>query len=258
MERGKTESSNLRGIRGSRGTRISPLGGKPSDRPSSPHNKSSSPNSNEEQSHPPRERENLPPLRGSRIMRPRGRGRRRIMRGFNRQRPQNMNRRFGRPRNGIRNQRGMRRRFRRFIPRNRFFRRRMNFPRRSIFIKGLPENITENNMMDMLRKEGRVIRLTFLKDSQGKSRGMAFAEFQNPSSALNTIKKYRGYKLGENTIFVAFKRDNRNRYPRFFNRNRNNGRFNNFRRGFNPRFQRPNGPMRNNVRGRGRGRGRGN
>ena len=255
MDRGKTESSNLRGIRGSRGTRINPSRGKPSDRPSSP-NKNPSSNSNPEPSHPIRGRENQPPLSGSRIMRPRGRGRGRIMRRFNRPRPQNMNRRFRRP---IRNQRGMRRRFRRFIPRYRFFRRRMNFPKRSIFIKGLPENVTENNMMDMLRKEGRVIRLTFLKDNQGKSRGMAFAEFQNPSSALNTIKKYRGYKLGENTIFVAFKRDNRNNYPRNFNRNRNYRRFNNFRRGFNPnRFQRQMRPVRNNIRGRGRGSGRGN
>ena len=64
----------------------------------------------------------------------------------------------------------------------------------------------------------------------------------------------RGYKLNDNTIFVAFKRDNNrymSNYSRFFNRNRNIRRFNNYRRGFGPNsFQRQTRPMRNNVRGR--------
>lgn len=256
METESTESSSLRGIRGSRGSRISSIRAKPPERQASPPNKNPpQKSSNPEQSHPVRESQ----PRGSRNIRSRGRVRGRAMRRFNRPRPQNTNRRFGRIRNPMRNPRGMRQRFR---ARNRFFRRRFNFPRRSIFIKGLPKNITENNLMTMLRKEGRVIRLTFLKDNLGEFRGMAFAEFQNPRSAWNTIKKYRDYQLGENKIFVAFKRDNnryRNNYQRFFNRNRNIGRFNNYRRGFGSnRFQRQIRPVRMNVRGRGRGRGRGN
>ena len=133
---------------------------------------------------------------------------------------------------------------------------------RSIFIKGFPLRMSESTITEMLRKEGRVLRVTLLRDRQGESRGMAFAEFQNPRSAWSTIKKYRGYKLNDNTIFVAFKRDNNrymSNYSRFFNRNRNIRRFNNYRRGFGPNsFQRQTRPMRNNVRGRGRGRGRGN
>ena len=253
MDKGKTESSSIRGVRGSRGTRISSIRSKPSERPSSPPKKN--PPSNPEQSHPIRDNQ----ANGSRIVRPRGRVRGRVMRRFNRPRPRIINRRFRRVPNMMRGRRGIRRRFR---PGFGFFRRRFNFARRSIFIKGLPKKITEDNLMGMLKKEGRVLRLTLLKDDSGESRGMAFAEFQNPRSAWSTIKKYRGYKLNDNTIFVAFKRDNNrymSNYSRFFNRNRNIGRFNNYRRGFGPNsFQRQTRPMRNNVRGRGRGRGRGN
>ena len=249
----RARESSIRGVRGSRGTRISSIRSKPSERPSSPPNKN--PPSNPEQSHPIRDNQ----ANGSRIVRPRGRVRGRVMRRFNRPRPRIINRRFRRVPNMMRGRRGMRRRFR---PGFGFFRRRFNFARRSIFIKGLPKKITEDNLMGMLKKEGRVLRLTLLKDDSGESRGMAFAEFQNPRSAWSTIKKYRGYKLNDNTIFVAFKRDNNrymSNYSRFFNRNRNIRRFNNYRRGFGPNsFQRQTRPMRNNVRGRGRGRGRGN
>ena len=136
------------------------------------------------------------------------------------------------------------------------------FRRRSIFIKGFPKNITEKTITTMLQKEGRILRVTLLKDNQGESRGMAFAEFQNPRDALKVVQNYKGKKFEGYNIFVAFKRDNRfrnNYYPRFFNRTRNNRQFNGFRPGFNPnRFQRQMKPMRNIIRGgRGRGRGRG-
>lgn len=160
MDKGKTESSSIRGVRGSRGTRISSIRSKPSERPSSPPNKN--PPSNPEQSHPIRDNQ----ANGSRIVRPRGRVRGRVMRRFNRPRPRIINRRFRRVPNMMRGRRGMRRRFR---PGFGFFRRRFNFARRSIFIKGLPKKITEDNLMGMLKKEGRVLRLTLLKDDSGES-----------------------------------------------------------------------------------------
>ena len=131
---------------------------------------------------------------------------------------------------------------------------------RSIFIKGVPQKITESYINEMLRKEGRVLRVTLLKDSRGESRGMAFAEFQYPRDALKVVQNYRGKKFEGNDIFVAFKRDNNrfrnNNYPRYFNRNRNPRP--NYRPRFNPNgFQRPMRPPRGAIRGRGRGRGRG-
>ena len=183
------------------------------------------------------------------------------MRRDNRLRPrqQNFRRRLDRVQNAVRYRRGMRGRFR---PRRGFFgMRRRFFGRRSIFIKGFPTTIKENTLFGMLQKEGRILRVTLLKDSQGESRGMAFAEFQNPRDALKVVREYKTKEIEGHNIFVAFKRDNNrfrnNNYQRFFNRNRNNRQFNGFRPGFNPnRFQKQMRPLRNIIRG-GRGRGRG-
>ena len=241
-----------RSLRGSRG-RQAATRGNPSERPKSPRNNSPSPKS-------PKEEESSRPIRGSRgsrAIRPRGRGR--VIRRDNpRSRPY-FQRRFRRPLNFIRNRRRGRRGG--FRPRTRNFRNYNRLPgNRSIFIKGFPLRMSESTITEMLRKEGRVLRVTLLKDNRGESRGMAFAEFQYPREAYNVVQKYKGKKYEGNDIFVAFKRNNRfrNNNPRFFNRNRNIRQFNNFRPGFNPnRYQMPMRSFRGGVRGRGRGRGRG-
>ena len=244
--------------RGTRGARIAAIRGNQSERPKSPRNKSPA-------SKPPKEEQSRPirgtqsGSRGSRIVRPRGRGR--IMRRGNRPRPRqpNFRRRLERAQFAMRNPRGNRGRFR--GRRGYFGMFRRFFRRRSIFIKGFPKNITEKTITTMLQKEGRILRVTLLKDSQGESRGMAFAEFQNPRDALKVVREYKTKEIEGHNIFVAFKRDNNrfrnNNYQRFFNRNRNNRQFNGFRPGFNPnRFQKQMRPLRNIIRG-GRGRGRG-
>lgn len=260
METSSTEASNQRSARGTRRARISAIRGNQSERPKSPRNKSPpSKSPKEEQSRPIRGTQNS--SRGSRIARPRGRVRG-MRRGFRpRPRQPNFRRRLERAQFAMRNPRGNRGRFR--GRRGYFGMFRRLFRRRSIFIKGFPKNITEKTITTMLQKEGRILRVTLLKDNKGESRGMAFAEFQNPRDALKVVQNYKGKKFEGYNIFVAFKRDNNrfrnNYYPRFFNRNRNNRQFNGFRSGFNSnRFQRQMRPMRNIIRGgRGRGRGRG-
>ena len=254
-----TEASVQRPGRGTRGARIAAIRGNQSERPKSPRNKSpASKPQKEEQARPIRGTENG--SRGSRIIKPRGRGRGRIMRRGYRPRPRqpNFRRRLERAQFAMRNPRGNRGRFR--GRRGYFGMFRRIFRRRSIFIKGFPKNITEKTITTMLEKEGRILRVTLLKDNQGESRGMAFAEFQNPRDASKVVQTYKTKEFEGYNIFVAFKRDNRfrnNNYPRFFIRNRNNRQFNGFRPGFNPnRFQRQIRPIRNIIRG-GRGRGRG-
>ena len=133
-------------------------------------------------------------------------------------------------------------------------RRRRFFVRRSIFIAGLPRNVNRFRLSGLLRREGRLLRCTILRDRFGRSRGIAFAEMQYPRDAGKVIQKWRGRNVGGNTIFVAFKR-NPNRWNNY-SRNRFR-QFNNFRR-FNSRYQRPFRPRGNGGRGRGgRGRGRG-
>jgi RNA recognition motif-containing protein len=148
------------------------------------------------------------------------------------------------------NQRGQRGRFR---ARRRFFgMRRRPYSRRSIFIAGLPRNINSYRLNGLLRREARVIRCTLLRDRFGRSRGIAFAELQNPRDAWNIIKNWRGRNVGGNTIFVTYKRNpnrfrnNYSRYNRYGNRQfRGYG-------GYNSNYQRqPNRPRGNRGRGRG-------
>ena len=257
MEKSTPESTTQRPGRGTRGARILALRGTQSGRSTSPRNKSPA-------SKPPTEEKTRPirgaqsGSRGSRILRPRGRGR--VMRRENRPRPRqpNFRRRLERAQFAVRNPRGNRGRFR--GRRGYFGMFRRFFRRRSIFIKGFPKDITEKTITNMLEKEGRVLRVTLLKDSRGESRGMAFAEFQNPRDASKAVQKSKLKQFEGFDIFVTFKRDNnrfRNNYSRFFGRNRNNRPLNGFRPGFNQnRFQRQMRPLRNIIRG-GRGRGRG-
>ena len=163
--------------------------------------------------------------------------------------PNRNTKRLERAQNAVRNQRrGQRGRFR--ARRGYFGMRRRPFGRRSIFIAGLPKNVNRYRLSGLLRQEGRLIRCTLLRDRFGRSRGIAFAEMQNPRDAGKIIQKWKGRNVDGNTIFVTFKRNpNRwNYYPRYNNRYGNNRQFYG---GYNSRYQRPFRPRGNRGRGRG-------
>jgi len=253
MDKTKKEPRTLRGTRGSRGTPVSTATrGRPEEKSSSP--KPSQPPrevSKPESSEPSNSGRNV--TRGTRVSRRGGLNRQAQRRNRRmRQPPRNM-KRLERAQFAARNQpRGQRGRFR---ARRRYFgmrRGRRPFGRRSIFISGLPKNVTRYRLTGLLRSEGRVLRCTLLRDRFGNSRGIAFAEMQNPRDAGKIIQKWRGKNVGGNTIFVAFKRNpNRYRYyySRFNNRYRNKRQFNNYG-GYQSRYQRQNRTRGNRGRGR--------
>ena len=120
--------------------------------------------------------------------------------------PNRNTKRLERAQNAVRNQRrGQRGRFR--ARRGYFGMRRRPFGRRSIFIAGLPKNVNRYRLSGLLRQEGRLIRCTLLRDRFGRSRGIAFAEMQNPRDAGKIIQKWKGRNVDSNTIFVTFKRN---------------------------------------------------
>ena len=249
MEKEK-EPTSIRGARGSRGSRASAAATRGRQIEKSP-SKTTQPitkSPTTEVSEPSRGGR-VATSRGSRVVR---RGQTRTAQRRNRrmrQQPSKTNR-LRRAQDAARNnQRGQRGRFR---ARRRFFvMRRRPYSRRSIFIAGLPRNINSYRLNGLIRKEGRVLRCTLLRDRFGRSRGIAFAEFQNPRDAWKVVQKWRGRNVGGNNIFVTFKR-NPNRFRRY---NRyGNRQFNNYG-GYNSRYQRPNRPRGNTGRGRGRGRG---
>ena len=247
MEKSKKEPRQIRGARGSRGTpKLAVTRSKEEEKSKSPEsNQPQKEVSKEEEAHPIRGGRN--PTRGSRISK---RGQNRQSQRLNRRMrlPNSNVRRLERVQNLVRNQPKRQRRFRK---RRYFGIQRRFFGRRSLFIAGLPRNINRFRLSELLRREGRVLRCTILRDRSGRSRGIAFAEMQNPRDAGRVIQKWRGTNVEGNSIFVTFKRNpnSLNYYPR--NRNRQ---FNNYRR-FNSRYQRSFRPRGNGRRGRGRGRG---
>ena len=138
-------------------------------------------------------------------------------------RAQNNQNRDGRLRN---------RRFRRFNN----FNRRPNFQRRIIFVGGLPNRITNRALLQLFRREGRIINYRVMRNRAGFSRGFGFVEFARPRDAWRSIQKWNNTTLDRNIIKVQFRRRRRNFNQRRFGNNnfnnRNNGRFNQPRRGF--------------------------
>ena len=254
----KENEALLRSARGSRGGRITSMATRerPTDKPTSEaNNKQSRKSSNSESFEPKKVPTTTRGTRGSRGTR-RATNRPSQRRNLRMRQPLRIDR-LKRVQNALRNnQRGQRGRF--SARRGFFVMRRRPYSRRSIFIAGLPRNVTAYRLNGLLRKEGRVLRCTLLKDRFGNSRGIAFAEFQSPREAWNVIKKWRGRNVEGNTIYVTFKRNpNRNRnYNSRFNNRFGFRRFNNYG-GFNPRYQRQNRTRGNGIRGRGRERGRG-
>ena len=134
--------------------------------------------------------------------------------------------------NQNRNGRLRNRRFRRF---NNF--RRPNFQRRIIFVGGLPNRITNRALLQLFRREGRIISYRVMKNRAGFSRGFGFVEFARPRDAWRSIQKWNNTTLDRNIIKVQFRRRRRNfNQRRFGNNNFNNrnngGRFNQRGRGF--------------------------
>jgi len=250
METEKKEPTSLRGTRGSRGVRLaaSGRGGRTAEKSPSPKSSKEAKESSKPEAAEPSRGGGRNQTRGSRNLR-RGQNRQFQRRNRRMRQPNRNTKRLERAQNAVRNQRrGQRGRFR--ARRGYFGMRRRPFGRRSIFIAGLPKNVNRYRLSGLLRQEGRLIRCTLLRDRFGRSRGIAFAEMQNPRDAGKIIQKWKGRNVDGNTIFVTFKRNpNRwNYYPRYNNRYGNNRQFYG---GYNSRYQRPFRPR--GSRGRGRG-----
>ncbi len=254
MEKEKKEPASIRGPRGLRGSRVLPnvKRDRPEENILPPKSIHPSKESTKlEQTVPSREDRN--PETSSRIRR-RGQNNHISRRNRRLRQPMKNTKRLERAQIAARNQpKGRRGEFK---PRRRFFGiKRRTFGRRSIFIAGLPRNINRYRLTGLIKKEGRVLRCTLLRDRYGNSRGIAFAEMKNPRDAWKIIQKWRGKKVGGNTIFVTFKREPnryRNNYSKFNNMNGNNRQFNNYR-GYYFNYQRTNRQRGNRIKGRGRG-----
>jgi RNA recognition motif-containing protein len=103
----------------------------------------------------------------------------------------------------------------------------MNLKLRKIFVGGLHKSITNSNLLNLFKNEGRIVRWKVFYDRNGYSRGFGVIEFDRPRDAWKTIQKwnnttYMGYKLR-----IEYKKNIRRR----INRNRRNNNTNNVTKG---------------------------
>ena len=100
------------------------------------------------------------------------------------------------------------------------FRRRINIPRRTIFVGRLPFKVNDGLLHRLFRIEGNIISAHVVKNFEGQSKGYGFVEFQNPRDAWKCIKKWNNTYFGGNMIKVSYPL----RPRRFINNNGNNRR----------------------------------
>ena len=100
------------------------------------------------------------------------------------------------------------------------FRRRINVPRRTIFVGRLPFKVNDGLLHRLFRIEGNIISAHVVKNYEGQSKGYGFVEFQNPRDAWKCIKKWNNTYFGGNIIKVSYPL----RPRRFINNNGNNRR----------------------------------
>ena len=97
------------------------------------------------------------------------------------------------------------------------FNRRAFFNRRTIFVGGLPRSINNRLLLQLFRREGRIISYRVMRNRGGFSRGFGFVEFANPRDAWRSIQKWNNTTLGRNVIQVRYLR--RRRINRRYNNN---------------------------------------
>lgn len=78
-----------------------------------------------------------------------------------------------------------------------------NLEKNKLFISGLPFTMEKKQLEDILTKFGEIKEIRIVTYKNGKSKGLAYAEFIDELSAKTALLKTDGMLIGENNISVA-------------------------------------------------------
>ena len=76
--------------------------------------------------------------------------------------------------------------------------------RNDVFVGNLAFGTTEDQLYQAFTDLGRIIKVRMVTDENGKPRGFAFIEFEDPASALSAIRNMNDYELNGRRIRVNF------------------------------------------------------
>jgi len=81
----------------------------------------------------------------------------------------------------------------------------IKIPTKRLFIGGVPYAFREGQLLSLFVTCGKVIDVRIIKDSWGKSRGMAYIEFANQKDAITAKEKFHNYLIQKDrTIIVDY------------------------------------------------------
>lgn len=82
-----------------------------------------------------------------------------------------------------------------------------NVPAKRLFIGGVPYNFREGQLLSLFVECGKVIDVRIIKNRWGKSKGLAYIEFENIQDAITAKEKFHNYHIQDDrTIIVDFAR----------------------------------------------------
>ncbi|XP_022992674.1 polyadenylate-binding protein 3-like [Cucurbita maxima] len=75
----------------------------------------------------------------------------------------------------------------------------------NVYVKNLPENMTEDGLKNLFGVHGTITSVIVRTDSNGKSKGFGFVNFENAASAADAVEKLNGTLIGEDKILYVGK-----------------------------------------------------
>eukprot|EP01112_Ceratiomyxa_fruticulosa_P017037 TRINITY_DN5240_c0_g1_i2.p1 TRINITY_DN5240_c0_g1~~TRINITY_DN5240_c0_g1_i2.p1 ORF type:complete len:639 (-),score=136.63 TRINITY_DN5240_c0_g1_i2:136-2052(-) len=73
----------------------------------------------------------------------------------------------------------------------------------NVYVKNLDLSVTEDEIRDLFKEFGTVTNSAIMKDSEGKSKGFAFVNFETPEAAKAAVDALNGKELKTKTIYVG-------------------------------------------------------
>ncbi|MDD4027055.1 MAG: RNA-binding protein [Candidatus Shapirobacteria bacterium] len=73
-----------------------------------------------------------------------------------------------------------------------------------LFIGSLPYRFSEGELLTLFITEGKIVSIKIVNNRWGRSRGIAYVEYENLNDAVRAKEKYHNYYLVDRTIIVDY------------------------------------------------------
>eukprot|EP00290_Baffinella_frigidus_P018782 CAMPEP_0180196332 /NCGR_PEP_ID=MMETSP0987-20121128/4056_1 /TAXON_ID=697907 /ORGANISM="non described non described, Strain CCMP2293" /LENGTH=97 /DNA_ID=CAMNT_0022151217 /DNA_START=14 /DNA_END=303 /DNA_ORIENTATION=+ len=75
---------------------------------------------------------------------------------------------------------------------------------RSVFVGNIPYNATDEEIEEVFRTVGTVVKLRLVKNPDGQPKGFGFAEFKDPQTAESAIRNLNNHEMNGRQLRVDY------------------------------------------------------